>query len=442
MEKLVIQGNKKLHGEVTISGAKNAALKAIVAACLTEEEVIIHNIPLISDFFVMVEIIKQLGGDVVITDHTIKMKMTKFSTHKITLEKAAEIRTSSLLIAPLLARMGEAIMPNPGGCRIGARPIDRIIDALRQLGAAIEYTSDDGYYHAKAPQMHGATIRFEKNTHTGTETLIMASVLAKGKTVIENAAQEPEVDELIALLTSMGATIIRTQPRTIEIVGVEKLHGTEFTIGPDRNELVTFAIAGIITGGDITILGVKKDGIEEFLKALHSTEAGYEETNRGMRFFAKESLQSTTITTSQHPGFMTDWQGPWVVLMTKATGGSVMHETVYENRFSYVSELIKMGAHIELFNPEVVNPHALYNFNVHDDKEEFFHAAKIHGPVQLHNAIVKISDLRAGATLVLAALAAKGESVIFGLEHLDRGYEAIESRLRQLGAQIERVHEV
>lgn len=439
MERFIINGGKKLTGAVSVSGAKNVALKALVAACLTEEKLIIHNIPLISDFFVMVDIIKELGGEVSIKDHTATVQLKRFKKDKISLDKAAEIRTSSMFLAPLLARTGGAIIPNPGGCRIGARPIDRIIKGLREMGVDIIYNSSDGYFHASTKQLEGTKYRFEKNSHTGTETLILAGVLAKGRTILENAAQEPEVDELISLLNLMGAKIKRVGPRTIAINGVENLCGVEFSISPDRNEIVTFAIAAVITGGEIFIKSAKRKNIASFLKQLALAGGGFEEKKEGIRFYSSGSLNSTSIVTSSYPGFMTDWQGPWAVLMAKANGTSTIHETVYENRLGYVSELRKIGAQITLFNPKVINPKDLYNFNLADNKKEYFHAAKIFGPAKLHNGVVAISDLRAGATLILASLAVKGQSIIFGVEHLDRGYEKFDQRLKSLGADIKRV---
>lgn len=444
MEKFIITGGKKLSGQVSVSGSKNVALKALVAACLTDEEVVVHNIPLISDFFVMAEIIEELGGTVSIKDHTAKVLVKKFKASKISLDKAAYIRTSSMFLAPLLARTGRAIVPNPGGCRIGARPIDRVVKGLKKMGVFIRYNSNDGYFHAhlnSEKNLSGATYRFDKNTHTGTETLILASVLSRGKTILQNASVEPEVDELIKLLSQMGARIYRTKNRTITIHGVDKLHGTEFSISPDRNEIVTFAIAAVITGGDVFIKDAQKADLSSFLDKFAKSGGGFEENENGIRFFAKGRLLATDITTSAHPGFMTDWQGPWAVLMTKVHGVSIIHETVYENRFGYVEELKKMGAHIELFNPVVQDPKTFYNFNQSDDSKEYRHAAKITGPVKLHNGVVTISDLRAGATLVLGALAAIGTSVIFGVEHVDRGYEEFDKRLKKLGATIKRIKE-
>lgn len=442
MDKFVIKGGRKLKGSVSVSGAKNVALKVVVASCLTPDEVIIENVPHISDFYVMVDIVRELGGRVKIKDHTAIVKMGKFKKEKIALEAAAEVRTSAMFVAPLLARTSSAIIPNPGGCRIGARPIDRTIDGLKKMGADASYNSKDGFFHIRASDgLKGTQYRFEKNTHTGTETLIMAAVLAKGKTILDNAAQEPEVDELIGFLNRMGADVKRTGGRKIVINGVSKLHGARFTIKPDRNEIVTFAVAALITEGDITVKNATKTGLIEFLEKFEEAGGAFEEKEESLRFSFKGVLKATDIITSFYPGFMTDWQGPWAVLMTKAKGDSIIHETVYESRFSYVSQLLKMGARIKLFNPEVVEPAKVYNFNLSDNRSEYRHAARIMGPIELHNAVVEISDLRAGATLALAALSAKGESVVFGVEHLDRGYEHFEKRLKSLGADIKRIKE-
>ena len=445
MTKYVIKGGAVLKGIAKVSGAKNVALKAIVAACLTDDEVIIHNIPMISDFNVMTAIIRDFGGQIDISDHTARIRMQQFKKTDISLDSAAHIRTSSMFLAPLLAREGKGSVPNPGGCRIGARPIDRTIEALIELGASIEYTSDDGYFHGRvntpSKKLEGATIHFQKNTHTGTETILIASVLAKGITTIENAAQEPEVDELIELLNSMGAIVKRTDKRTIVIEGVQRLHGTTHTISPDRNEIVTLAIAAVVTKGDIFIEGAQNVNIEDFLEPFIKAGGGVQKKENGVRFFYQGPIRPVDITTKPFPGFMTDWQAPWAVLMTQADGISTIHETVYETRFSYVPELRKMGAKIELFRPSVEDPESVYNFNVLDDKPENMHAARITGPQRLHNAIVTMTDLRAGATLVIASLAASGETTIHGILHVERGYEDFDLRLKSLGANIQKVEE-
>ena len=439
MQRFEIIGGRKLKGRIEVFGSKNVVLKVLVAACLTGEEIFIDNVPLISDVYAMAEIIEHLGGKIEFKDHRLTIKVEDFISSKIALEKAAETRTSFMFLAPLLARKKEAIIPNPGGCRIGARPIDRVIGGLKKMGVKVKYNSKDGFFHATAPNgLNGAYYKFEKSTHTGTETMLIVAVLAKGKTVLENAAQEPEIDELIAFLRRMGAKIVREKPRRIVIQGVEKLHKASFIIAPDRNEVVTFAVGAIITQGDIFIKDIAKRGLEEFLEMLKKIGAGFEIKKNGIRFYYKGPLKSSDVATSFYPGFMTDWQGPWAVLMTQANGISTLHETVYENRFNYVGELRKMGAEIELFNPKVRNPAKFYNFNIKDDKKTNLHAAKITGPVNLHNGILTMTDIRAGATLVLGALVASGESVLFGLEYLDRGYEQFEQRLKSLGAKIKR----
>lgn len=442
MDKFVISGGTPLHGEITVSGAKNVALKILVASLLTDEEMAIHNVPQISDVHYMLEVLKELGVASTIDGHTVRVKNNHIKDAKVPLEVGGRLRTSSMVMGPLLARYGAATAPNPGGCRLGARPIDRHIEALKKMGASITYNSDDGFFYATAKYLRGATIRFAKNTHTGTETLILAAVLAKGRTVLENAAEEVEIDDLIGCLNQMGASIKRAPGRTIVIDGVTSLHGVEYSIMSDRNEEVTFAIAAVITGGDILVKNSQRTNLEAFLSIFKKSGGRYQPIDATTtRYMADGAIRPTDITTHPYPGFMTDWQAPWAVFMTQAAGASTIHETVFESRFSYVSELQKMGAHIEFFDPEVKNPGEFYNFNWADRVAGYHQGIKIYGPAQLHNAILTIDDLRAGATLVLAALVSPGESVIHGVEQVDRGYEKIEERLRTLGANIERVTE-
>lgn len=439
MDAFVIKGPTKLQGVVSVSGAKNVALKVLVAACLTSEAVTISNVPKIADVATMIDIMKELGGEASFEDHTITIRAQKFKTHILSLENGAKARTSVMFMVPLLYRLGKAVIPNPGGCRLGARPVDRIIDGLTHMNAAIEYRSNDGYFHARTKGLKGTTYTFKKNTHTGTETLLLAGVIAEGTTILKNAAEEPEIDDLIGLLNAMGGNIRRSGKREITIIGVKNLHGAKFEISSDRNEIVTLGIGAILTGGDIIVKGAKKEGIEEFLEKLAEVNGGYELGTEGIHFFYKGRLKPANIVTSIYPGFMTDWQAPWAVLMTKANGISFIHETVFENKLGYIHELRKMGAKIIPFKPHVRNPEAFYNFNMEDDSPEYIHAVKVYGPTPLHNAIVNSIDIRAGATVVLAAMAAKGESTIFGVEKLDRGYEHFEDRLNALGAQIKRV---
>jgi len=442
MDKFIIHGGIPLKGEISVAGAKNVALKILVASILTDEEMVIHNVPQIRDVFFMLEVLKVLGVESTVTGHTVRVVNRHKEHAKVPLEVGARLRTSSMVMGPLLARYGEATTPNPGGCRLGARPIDRHVGALQEMGASITYHSDDGYFYGKANGLHGATIRFAKNTHTGTETIILAAVLARGQTILENAAEEVEIDDLIVCLNQMGAKIRRESPRKIIIDGVSALHGTDYSIMPDRNEEVTFAIASVMTGGDILVRNSQRQHLDAFLQMFTKAGGRHEAINNtSTRYFHDGLLHATNVVTASYPGFMTDWQAPWAVLMTQAKGVSTIHETVFESRFSYVSELKKMGAHIEFFDPPVDNPEAFYNFNWGDRVLGYHQGIRITGPTKLHNAVLEIDDLRAGATLILAALSAAGESVIHGVEQVDRGYENIEERLRSLGAKIERTKE-
>ncbi len=439
MDKIVISGGNKLQGSVKVSGAKNVAMKVILAGLLTNEEIIIHNVPLISSVYGTCEIVKELGVKIDLNqNHTLKIKGNGSGSYTIPLELGGLFRTATMVIGPLLARFGHAVVPNPGGCRLGKRPIERHVEGLRAMGARIDYK--DGYFNAVADKLNGCKYRFARNTHTGTETMILAAVLASGETILENAAEEPEINDLILLLVQMGAKIKRVKPRTIIVSGVKKLRGTEYTIMPDRNEVVTFAIAAITTEGDVTVYGTQRQYLKSFLAMLDETGAGWDPIDENTtRFYFKDRLSATRVTTGVFPGFMTDWQAPWALLMTKADGQSEIHETVYEDRFGYVTELRKIGAKIDYFNPKVSNPLNYYNFNWSDRTSKNFHAVRIYGPTVLHNGVMEIMDLRAGATLVLGALTARGNSVLYGINHIDRGYEKIEERLRNLGADIQRI---
>ncbi len=442
MEKFVIQGGVALHGEVTISGAKNVALKVLVASLLTDDELVIHNVPRLRDVYFMLEVLSHLGISHIFDGNTVRLKNSGVKSFSVPLEVGARLRTSSMVLGPLLARYGKAKIPNPGGCRLGARPIDRHIEGLKQMGATVDYRSDDGFFYSEAKKLSGATIEFTKNTHTGTETLLLAAVLADGVTVLKNAAEEVEVDGLISLLVSMGADIHRSAPREITVRGVSSLHGVEFTVMPDRNEEVTFAIAAAITKGNIVVKHSQRDMLTAFLDKYTAAGLQYESIDQSTtRYFTSGAILPTDIETNIHPGFMTDWQAPWAVLMTQAAGVSTIHETVFESRFSYVQELKKMGATIEFYSPQVKNPEEFYNFNWSDRIEGYHQAIRITGSTPLHDAVLNIDDLRAGATVVLAALVATGESVVYGIEQVDRGYEQFETRLQSLGAHIKRVKE-
>jgi UDP-N-acetylglucosamine 1-carboxyvinyltransferase len=442
MHKFVVNGGNPLTGEFVLAGAKNVALKTCVCALLTDEPLTISNIPIIDDVRLMGDLLIGLGADSEINGHSIRMRFTRLKTSTVPLSLGARLRTSSLILGPLLARFGEALIPNPGGCRIGARPIDRHIEGLTRMGAEIHYDSNDGFFHAYAKKLHGAEFTFTKNTHTGTEALLLAAVLAEGTTVLHNAAREVEINDLINLLVAMGADIQRPNPRDIVIRGVSKLHGAEYEIMSDRNEEVTLAIAAAITGGKITVRRSFRSSLDAFTD-LYRRAGGIIEEIDGQTtvYMSSGKINPTDVVTVPHPGFMTDWQAPWAVFMTQAKGVSTVHETVFENRFTYVSELQKMGGRIEYYQPEVPDPASYYNFNWEDRQEDSGQAIRITGPTKLHNAVLSMNDLRAGASLLIAALTAEGESTIYGVEQIDRGYERIDERLAPLGAHIQRIEE-
>lgn len=443
MDTFIIKGGTPLTGEIRVGGAKNVALKILIASLLTDEEIVIHNVPHLNDVLSLIEVLKSLGVHAQFTAHDLRIKNGSMAAHPLVpLDIGARLRTSSMVLGPLLARYGSATVPNPGGCRLGARPIDRHIEGLENMGASIQYNSDDGYFHATASKLHGTTVRFSKNTHTGTETILLAAVLASGKTVIENAAEEIEVDDLIACLNRMGAKIVRASPRNIEITGVTALHGVEYTIMPDRNEEVTFAIAAAITGGSLVVNGSQTKYLGSFLDMFVRAGGSYEVLDSTHTRYGKGAhMTKTDIVTLPHPGFMTDWQAPWAVFMTQVPGVSTIHETVFESRFSYVAELKKMGADIEFYDPVVKNPPAFYNFNWEDRKEGYHQGIRINGPTRLHDAVLSVDDIRAGASLVLAALTASGESYLHNVELIDRGYEDLEGRLSKVGGSIRRKKE-
>ena len=397
-----------------------------------------HNVPFISSVLGTTKIVEPLGVEIKRTNHTLVISGAHVHNHKVPLELGGLYRTAPMVIGPLLARFGKAIVPNPGGCRLGKRPVDWHVRALQKMGAKVVYK--DGYFYAEG-KLKGAEVHFEKNTHTGTETIILAAVLADGKTTLTNAAEEPEVDDLIRLLNDMDARIQR-EGRTIHVEGVKKLRGTTASIMYDRNEVVSYAVAAIATKGDVIIKGAQREYLRSFLEKLDEAGGGWESIDAmTTRFFWKNELKRTDVVTGYHPGFMTDWQAPWAILSTQAHGISSIHETVYESRFSYVAELRKMGAKIDFFDPMVKNPETFYNFNWKDRVEGYHQAIQIHGSTPLHEGIVEVSDLRAGATLVIAALVAQGRSVVLGIEHIDRGYERFDEQLKNLGATIERVRE-
>jgi UDP-N-acetylglucosamine 1-carboxyvinyltransferase len=435
MAEFHVTGGVPLHGSVRIGGAKNASFKLMIASLLADSQSQLLNFSQISDVELVAKIIDDLGGKTTRAgERAIFIDPTNLDSFEINKAHGEQGRFSTMFIPPLLAKFGEARVPAPGGDKIGNRPLERHFDGLKALGANV--TFEDGMYVAKAKQLVGATYRFSKNSHTGTETLIMAAVKAKGTTILENAALEPEIDDLIDYLNSMGARIRRRAYRIIEIEGVEKLHGAIHKLIPDRNEAVSYACAAIATKGVVIIENAKHEHLTAFLKKLDEIGAGYEVGDYGIRFFYKGPLRSADITTEIEPGFMTDWQPLMATVLTQCEGESIIHETIMPNRFQYVDELTNMGAKIEKFNPKIEHPEDFYNFDLKDDEPTNMHAIKITGPTQLHAGEFEVKDLRHGATLILAAMTAEGTSIIRGIEHVDRGYEALDERLKSMGAKI------
>ena len=419
MDKFLITGGRPLEGEIAISGAKNSALPVLAACLLTNEEVVLHRVPRVRDIATMEKLLRHTGARVTVdpaTD-TVSVKADTLDRPEAPYEVVKTMRASSLVLGPLVARAGRARVSMPGGCAIGARPINLHVHALEQLGARIHQAH--GYVEAIAEDgLKGTTIRFGRITVTGTEDVMMAAVLAKGETVVENAAREPEVVDLADLLTKMGALIEGAGTSTIRIQGVKKLHGAEHSIIPDRIEAGTFMIAGAITKGDLLISGCEPDHVQSLIGKMR--EAGVEVTAqpeaRQIRIRGTQKLRSVDMTTQEHPGFATDLQAQYMALMTQAEGICFVTETIFENRFMHVQELVRMGANIRIEHQKAI----------------------IAGIAPLSGAEVICSDLRASASLVLAALVADGDTLIDRVYHIDRGYENIEAKLASAGARIRR----
>lgn len=429
--RFVIEGGRKLRGEVTLAGAKAEAPKLMIASLLTDELVRLDNFPKIGDTDITRELCEKVGSSVFVGKGSATLKTPSIKTSRV-LELSRRNRIPILALGPLLARTGEAEVPILGGDKIGPRPVDLHIQALRALGAEIGVTASS--YHARAPQgLRGASIEFAFPSVGATESAILAAVLAKGKTVLKNVALEPEIVGLVKMLQKMGAIIELAPPRTITIEGVERLRGTRHRILPDRNEAVSFACLSIATGGDILVRGAVQEHLITFLNAVRRIGADYEVLPEGIRFRRKNGLRATDIETETHPGFMTDWQQPFAVLLTQADGVSTIHETIYEDRFGYTADLNSMGASIE--TSDVCPSGRTCRFK----GKGFKHRAIIHGLTPLRGGKLTVRDLRSGMVDVIAALVAEEESVIEGVEEIDRGYEHIDERLRKLGAKIERV---
>jgi UDP-N-acetylglucosamine 1-carboxyvinyltransferase len=422
MQKFVITGGRPLSGEVRISGAKNAVLKMMAAAALTDEPIILRNVPRISDVAILREVMTDIGFEVSRRNgDALELRAGEARWPFVPLEAAKKMRASFILLGPMLARFGRVILPNPGGDRIGRRPVDYHVTALERMGATIDYRN--GYYYASAPAdgLRGARVDFPVVSVMATENSMLAATLAKGTTVINNAAREPEVDDLIAMLCAMGARIERTAERRIEVEGVARLGGVEHRVLGDRLEAETFAIAAAITHGEVQLTGIDPEHLGAFLEVCDRMGVRYEADAAASTLRVlppRGSLRAADVRTDPYPGFATDFQAPLSVLLTQAEGISHVHETIFEDRLDHLRELERMGADVELL----------------DERR-----ARITGPTPLHGAEVGIADLRAGATLILAALAATGTSVVSGIEHVDRGYEQIEAKLVALGAHINRI---
>jgi len=437
--RLVINGSAPLKGVVRLGGAKNSSFKLMVAALLCAGETRLLNFSRIAEVALVEAMIKALGGKVrEAGERTLFINAKELLSSTLPESLGAASRASTMLIAPLLARTGKAIVPLPGGDKIGVRPLERHFEGLKAMGVSLEVKNN--HVFASTAGLTGTTYRFAKNSHTGTETMIMAAVLASGETVLENAALEPEVDDLIELLSAMGARIKRLPDRQIKITGVNVLKPVIHKVMPDRNEAVSYAIAAAVTGGDVIVENAKREHLEAFLEKFSEAGAGYELGDYGIRFFSKKTLAAVDITTAPHPGFMTDWGPLWTILSTQSIGVSKIVETVFTQRFQYVSDLKTMGAKIDWFDPKPKNPEEFYNFNLSDDKPEYHHGISVTGPTQLTGGEFTINDIRAGATLALAGLAASGQTILTGLEHIDRGYEDFAGRLLTLGARIERIN--
>jgi UDP-N-acetylglucosamine 1-carboxyvinyltransferase len=423
MDKYVIRGGNPLLGTIRVSGAKNSALPCMAAAILTEDEVVLENIPQVRDIETERKLLVSMGAEVELgygrAQHRTTISCRVLSDPVAKYEIVKTMRASSLVLGPLVARTGLARVAMPGGCAIGGRPIDLHIKGLETMGATISY--EHGYIEARAERLKGAHINFDKITVTGTEDILMAAVLAEGETVLENCAREPEVTDLAALLTAMGGKIEGAGTSVIRVQGVEKLHGARHRINPDRIEAGTFLVAGAITGGDLVVANCNPAHLSAVIGKLEEAGARIDMIGKdSIRVRSEGDLKGVDVSTEEYPGFPTDMQAQYMALATQADGTSVVTENIFENRFMHVQELVRMGANIKV-----------------DGR-----SATIRGKAPLSATAVMCSDLRASASLVLAALVADGESILDRVYHMDRGYEHIEEKLRGVGAQIRRMGNV
>jgi UDP-N-acetylglucosamine 1-carboxyvinyltransferase len=422
MDKFVIRGGNPLLGTVRISGAKNAALPAMAAALLTEEPVALENIPQVRDIETTRKLLTAMGAEVELgygrAHHRTTICCRNLVSPEASYELVKTMRASTLVLGPLVARCGKARVSLPGGCAIGARPIDLHIKGLERLGANIN--QEHGYVEASAERLKGAEIVFDKITVTGTEDLLMAATLAEGETVLQNCAREPEVADLADLLNKMGAKIEGAGTPTIRVKGVEKLHGAKHRIIPDRIEAATFIIAAALTDGDLNVSGCDPAHLDALIQKLNEVGIKTRHAQDSVRVEGNGALKAADIITEEYPGFPTDMQAQYMALATQADGTSIITENIFENRFMHAQEMVRMGANIKIEGSRAV----------------------VRGKSQLSGAAVLASDLRASASLVIAALVADGETIIDRVYHIDRGYEHIEEKLRGVGAQIRRIGEI
>ncbi len=417
MDKISILGGKTLEGIITISGSKNATLPILASSLLTNEKSNLSNVPNLLDVITMKELLSSLGINITANQKSLFLEPGNNISIHADYELVRKMRASVLVLGPLLARYGEAEVSLPGGCAIGSRPVDIHIDALKKMGANI--VIKDGYIKAKVPnkRLIGADISFAKVSVGATENIIMASSLAKGKTIIRNAALEPEIDDLISVLNKMGAKINRLDNNQIEIEGVNNLKGFSHSVMPDRIEAGTYAMAAVITGGKIQLLNAEEKYLTNVIKYLIKVGTKIEYNVDGILIEGPKIIKNTDIKTEVYPGFPTDLQAQAMALMTVAKGSSVIEESIFENRFMHIAELVRFGANIKTSGFK----------------------AYIKGCNKLNGAQVMATDLRASSSLILAALKAEGETIINRVYHLDRGYENLEKKLSMCGANIRRL---
>lgn len=437
MSRYIINGGKSLSGEVSIRGAKNASYKEIIASLLSEDITEIHNIPQISDVKITKSIAKSLGTIITQTgEHSLSLHTPKIKSSTVPHGTGEKSRTSFIFAAPLLIRSGKAIIPIPGGDRLGTRPLDRLFDCYQSMGIETSFVDDLMVFEAK--KLHPTHFIFNKPSHTVTEVVVMTAALIPGQSIFENTAIEPEIDDLITMLNSMGADISRdpSNPKTIIVNGVPKLHGTVHQVISDRNEAVTFICAALATKGSVNVLRTDPKILKTFLDTVETMGA---KVNRGRDEVSVswvKPLKAVDIETAPEPGFMTDWQAIFSVLLTQSVGVSTVIEKVFPSRFQHIPFLNQMGVKTTYFNPVVSDPETYYEFNADTDKPEYFHGVKIYGPVKLKSQNFEINDLRAGACITIAALTAQDESTINNVELIERGYEKLAERLASLGANI------